>query len=219
MFRRRQRWLDGAALAHEGDDLGEAAEVDLRLPRQHAAIGLEIKRKRRAGDFVGSAGQRDDGVNRVAAMTGIADEAERIGERADEADDCWSMGLRKIAPRGDHLELERGDGFGRQAEPSVTLLDRDQVIRLAERNGVALPAFQTRGAHRRADQFLHTVVGIAECLEREQLAHRDRNGIDRQRQPDELALEVGKVLELRLGDQAIDRVWRWCRQWRRRTSR
>ena len=47
LFRRRQRRLDGAALAHEGDDLGETAEVDLGVSRQHAAIGIEIKRKRR----------------------------------------------------------------------------------------------------------------------------------------------------------------------------
>ena len=38
LFRRRQRRLDGAALAHESDDLGEAVEIDFGLSRQHAAI-------------------------------------------------------------------------------------------------------------------------------------------------------------------------------------
>jgi hypothetical protein len=86
--------------------LGEAAEIDLGLSRQHAAIGIEVKRKRRAGDIVRCSAERDDGVGRIVAMRGIANETERVGERADKADDRRSMVLRKIAPRRDDLELE-----------------------------------------------------------------------------------------------------------------
>jgi len=39
-------------------------------------------------------------------MRGIANETECVGERADKADHRRSMGLGKIAPRRDHLELE-----------------------------------------------------------------------------------------------------------------
>jgi len=40
-----ERRLDGTALAHESDDLGKATEIDFGLSRQHAAIGIEVKRK------------------------------------------------------------------------------------------------------------------------------------------------------------------------------
>ena len=106
LLRRRKRRLDGAALAHESDDLAEAAEIDFGLSRQHAAIGIEVERERGAGDFVRRAGERDDGVNRVVAMRRIANETERVGERADKADQRRRVGLGKIAPRRDHLELE-----------------------------------------------------------------------------------------------------------------
>src|SRR6202000_1317596 len=61
LLRRRQRRVDNAPLPNEGDAWAEAAEIDFGLARQHAAIGLEIKRKRRTRDIVGSAGERDDG--------------------------------------------------------------------------------------------------------------------------------------------------------------
>src|ERR1700722_6648745 len=59
----------------------------------------------------------------------------------------------------------------RKAEPGIALLDRDEIVRLAERDGIALPAFQARCAHRRADQLLDAIVVLAEPLEREQLPH------------------------------------------------
>jgi hypothetical protein len=106
LFWRRQRRLDCAALAHESDDLGKAAEIDLGLSRPHAAIGIEVKRKRSAGDVVRCAGERDNGLGCVVAMGRIAYETECIGERADKADQRRRMGLGKIAPRRNHLELE-----------------------------------------------------------------------------------------------------------------
>ena len=70
LVRRRKRRLDGAAPVHKGDDLGEAAEVDFGLPRHHATIGVEIKRKRRACDIVRCACERDDSFSGVVAMSG-----------------------------------------------------------------------------------------------------------------------------------------------------
>ena len=116
--------------------------------RQDAAIGFEIKLKGRPRDIVRSTGQLDDSFCRVVAMGRIADVAERVRQRSDEVDHDIGMALRKIAPRRDHLELERCDRFGRDAEPAIALLDRKQVFGLAERNGVALPALQACGAQR-----------------------------------------------------------------------
>ena len=42
-----------------------------------------------------------------------------------------------------------------------------------------------------------------QSLKCEQLAHRDRDGVNRQRQADEFSLQFGEGLDLRLGDEAV----------------
>ena len=67
-LRRRQRRCEHAALAHEGDDLGEPRHVELGLSGHDAPVRLEIKRERLPRDILGRAGDRHHRLDDLVAV-------------------------------------------------------------------------------------------------------------------------------------------------------
>jgi hypothetical protein len=92
------------------------------------------------------------------------------------------------------------------AELGEALLRQHDVIGLAERDGSAFAPDQAIGAHRRAHQLLAAVGALLQPVLLQEHAACDRDGVDWQRQSDQLAAQVVEGLYLRLRDQAVDRI-------------
>src|SRR4051794_29942412 len=114
----------------------------------------------------------------LLAIGGVADEAKPRGESAHETHDRVPVLLRPSPPRGNDLELECRHCLRRHTQSPVALPHSDEILRLTERHRVALSPLEAIETYRRAYQFLDGIVGLAEPLERQQLAHGDRNRID-----------------------------------------
>lgn len=173
-----QRRLDRSALPHEGNHLGQTVEIDLSLLGENASFRLEIKGERLPRDLVRRSGQFHDCGRYLLAIGGVADEPKRRGESAHETHDRVPVLLRPSPARGNDLELECRHCLRRHTQSPVALPHSDEILGLTERHRVALSPLEAIETYRRAHQFLDGIVGLAEPLERQQLAHGDRNRID-----------------------------------------
>src|SRR4051794_18520342 len=174
----RQRRLDRSALPHESNHLGQTVEIDLSLLGENASFRLEIKGERLPRDLVRRSGQFHDCGRYFLAIGGVADEPKRRGESAHETHDRVPVLLRPSPARGNDLELECRHCLRRHTQSPVALPHSDEILGLTERHRVALSPLEAIETYRRAHQFLDGIVGLAEPLERQQLAHGDRNRID-----------------------------------------
>src|SRR5215472_8438289 len=118
----------------------------------------------------------------LVAIQRVPDKSIGGYEGADKIDDRLLVGLSPASPRRYNLELKCCHSIRRETEPPITLFYGDEIVWLAKRHGVALTllkAFKPSGC---AYELLYLVVSIVQPLEREQLACRNRNRVDRQRQ-------------------------------------
>ena len=96
--------------------------------------------------------------------------------------------------------------FGRQAEQREAFGKRCNILRLAERHGVAVALLETIGARRCTFHHLDIVVAVVQSVPRQQFTDRSRDAAALVGKAETLALEVGETLDAGLGDQAVNRV-------------
>ena len=136
----------------------------------------------------------------------IGDEALRGAERAHVAHHGVGVGGRPRAPGRRHrIDIGRHD-VARAAEEPIAFRSREQVLRLAERHGVALPSAKAAEPARRAFDDPHLQIAFAQPMAREELAHGVRDAAAGIGQRDGAALEGLYTRDIGARDERVDRI-------------
>ena len=174
----------------------------------HAAVGLEIEFQHGARDIGG----------RVRVSTMMLTTSSRLAvsrmnlyaspkARAKRVTTSL-LASRPGAPRRHHAELQHRDHLERIAELACSPFARTRCRRAGRAAPRRIPSGQAFGAQSacRPAPWCCNRPSLTPCFA-SSMRRRDRDGVDRQRQPDGLALEVGVALDLGLARSGCRCCW------------